>query len=348
MSGSIHVNSIARGISECDPVELTRSADNTRRLVFLPIIHSNKAKNGAVTGNFVYQRKLKADEWEKVPTGEEQLSKLKAGEGYRLELSTDAVTKLVTSLMDIEGIAEQVRSGRTNTTFVPTASDLAPLLKQLMESLDDGEALKELAKLGQENALRLNDLILNARIRSALKYWQEHKDDSDEETWQQFFSDRPWILSLISPEPIVVLKDKMYVGGTNASAKGGKTVDYGLINKQTNNTALLEIKTPKTQLLGSEYRGIFPLSSALSGSIIQVQTYKYSLLKNLPGLKEDFGFFEAANVPTYVLAGNTDQFKDDAQKRCFELGRKNSRDTIVITYDEVFIRLQLLLERNES
>jgi len=227
MSDTIHVNSIAYGISECDPIELTRSADDTRRLVFLPIIHNNKEKNGAVTGTFVYQRKLKANRWEKIPSGEEQLSKLKAGEGYRLELSTDSVTKLVTNLMEIEGIAEQVRSGRTNTTFVPTANDLAPLLKRLLESLDDEEALTELFKLGKENALRLNDLILNARIRSALKYWQEHENDADEEAWQQFFSGRPWILSLISPEPIVILQDKMYVGGTNASAKGGKKSTMG-------------------------------------------------------------------------------------------------------------------------
>jgi hypothetical protein len=128
MSNPIHVKSIAYGVSECDPIELARSVDDTRRLVFLPIIHNNKEKNGAVTGTFVYQRKLKTDKWDKVPSGDEQLSRLKAGEGYRLELSTDAVTKLVSSLMEIESIAEQVRSGSTNTTFVPTANDLAPLL----------------------------------------------------------------------------------------------------------------------------------------------------------------------------------------------------------------------------
>jgi len=109
----------------------------------------------------------------------------------------------------------------------------------------------------------------------------------------------------------------------------------------------LEIKTPETHLLGSEYRGVFPLANELSGSVIQVQTYKYNLLKGLAALKENFDFFEAANVPTYVLAGNTSRLKDENQKRCFELARKNSRDTTILTYDEVFTRLQLLLERNE-
>ena len=173
MANSIHVSSVYIGVSECDPIELMRSDDDTRRLVFLPIIHSNPSKNGSVNGNFIYQRKKKADEWEKITNSAESLSKLKAGEGYRLELSTDAVTKLVSGLMSVNEIADSVKRGRTNTTYVPSATELAPILEQLLNNLDDETLLDELFKLSKDNALRFNDLVLNARIRSALKYWEK-------------------------------------------------------------------------------------------------------------------------------------------------------------------------------
>ncbi len=345
MANPINVSSVFIGVSECDPIELMKSEDDTRRLVFLPIIHDNATKNGSVKGSFVYQRKRKADEWERVTNSTESLSKLKAGEGYRLDLSTDSVTKLVSGLMDINEIADAVKKGRTNTTFVPSARELAPILEQLLNSLDDNALLDELFKLSKDNALRFNDLVLNARIRSALTYWDEHKTDANEENWQKFFNGRPWILSLICAEPIIIYQTKMYTGGTNASGSGGKTVDFGLINKQTTNTALLEIKTPVTPLLASVYRSIHPPSTQLSGSVTQVQNYKYNLLKHLTTLQGGLEPFEAVNVATYVVAGDCFTLKSSIEKRSYELYRRNLSGTVVLTYDEVFERLRILLNR---
>ncbi|QLL08643.1 Shedu immune nuclease family protein [Mycobacterium vicinigordonae] len=343
MTNPIAVKSVARGISECDPIVLMESADKTRRLVFIPVIHNNPKKDWPAKGAFVYQRKLKADEWDKITIEGESLNRLKAGEGYKLELDSHALGELIGGLMDIEEIAEQVKKGRTNTTFVPSRADMAPILAKLIENSTDEQITTELAKLGRDQAVKINDLILHARIRSALKYWEEHKNDSTEENWQKYFSDRPWILSLLCPEPIIIMKSKMYVGGTNASGSGGKTVDYGFINKNTNNTALMEIKTPVAKLLAKEYRGIYPPSWDLAGAVTQVQNYKYHVLKNLPALKEDYGVFDAVNIPTYVITGNTAELTSDTFKRSFELYRKNLSGTIVLTFDEVFQRLRLLL-----
>lgn len=345
MSDSIHVTSVARGISECDPIELIVSGDGTRRLVFLPIIHNNPSKNGSVTGCFVYQRKKKDDTWERITNDGESLAKLKAGEGYKLDLPTDAVTKLVANLMDIQEISDVVNRGKTNTTFVPSAKELAPVLEQLLTTLDDEALLDELLKLSKDNALRFNDLVLNARIRAALNYWDNHRNDSNEENWQKFFNQRPWILSLICSEPIIVYKAKMYTGGTNASGSGGKNVDFGLINKQTRNTALLEIKTPLTPLIGKVYRSIYPPSHELSGSVTQVQNYKYGLLKNLLALRDGVEPFDAVDVATYVVVGDTGQLTTDVEKRSYELYRRNLSGTVVLTYDEVFERLRILLNR---
>jgi hypothetical protein len=343
MTNPIAVKSLARGISECEPIVLMESEDKTRRLVFIPVIHNNPNKDWPVNGTFVYQRKLKSDEWEKITVDGESLTRLKAGEGYKLELDSHAVGELMGGLLDIEEIAEQVKKGRTNTTFVPSTTDMAPILAKLIENSTDEQITAELAKLGQDKAVKINDLILNARIRGALKYWEEHKSDSTEENWQKYFNARQWILSLICPEPIVIMESKMYVGGTNASGSGGKTVDYAFINRNTNNTALVEIKNPCAKLLASEYRGMYPPSSELAGAVTQVQNYKYQVLKNLPALKEDYGVFDAVNIPTYVITGNTAELTSDTHKRSFELYRKTLSGTIVLTFDEVFQRLRLLL-----
>lgn len=340
----VAVKSVARGISECDPIVLMESPDNTRRLVFIPVIHNKPDKDSPINGTFVYQRKLRADQWEKISIEGESLSRLKAGEGYKLELDSHAVGELISGLMGIEEIANQVKKGRTNTTYVPSTADMAPILAKLIENSTDEQITEELVKLGRDNAIKINDLILHSRIRSALKYWETHRDDATEENWQKYFNDRPWILSLICPEPIVIMQSKMYVGGTTASGSGGKTVDYGFINKNTNNTALVEIKNPVAKLLSGEYRGIYPPSRDLAGAVIQVQNYKYQILKNLPALKEDYGAFDVVNIPTYVITGNTSELTSDIHKRSFELYRKSLSGTIALTFDEVFQRLKLLLD----
>lgn len=340
----VAVKSVARGISECDPIVLMESGDNTRRLVFIPVIHNKPDKASPINGTFVYQRKLKADDWEKISIEGESLSKLKAGEGYKLELDSHAVGELIGGLMSIEEIANQVKSGRTNTTYIPSTADMAPILAKLIENSSDEEITEELAKLGQDQAVKINDLIFHARIRRALKSWDENQNNSNEERWQKFFTARPWILALVCPEPIVIMQSKMYVGGANASSSGGKNVDYAYINKNTNNTALVEIKNPVAKLLASEYRGIYPPSRELAGAVVQVQNYKYQMLKSLPALKEDYGAFDVVNIPTYVITGNTTELTSDIHKRSFELYRKTLSGTIVLTFDEVFQRLRLLLD----
>src|SRR5581483_8463103 len=109
MTDPIAVKSVARGISECDPILLMESEDKTRQLVFIPVIHNNPNKDWPVNGTFVYQRKRKGDEWEKITVDGESLSRLKAGEGYKLELDSHAVKELISGLLDIEEIAEQVK-----------------------------------------------------------------------------------------------------------------------------------------------------------------------------------------------------------------------------------------------
>ncbi len=81
---------------------MLRESD-TRRLVFQAMI---VGKPGApVRGYFVWQRKRTTDEWEDI-TGE-TLTKLKADEGYRLELRSGEVAKLLQGIEARKRIYEE-------------------------------------------------------------------------------------------------------------------------------------------------------------------------------------------------------------------------------------------------
>jgi hypothetical protein len=88
---------------------------------------------------------------------------------------------------------------------------------------------------------------------------------------------------------------------------------------------------------------MYPPSGELAGAVTQVQNYKYHVLKNLPALKEDYRVFDAVNIPTYVVTGNTAELASDTHKRSFELYRKTLSGRRVLTFDEVFQRLRLLV-----
>ena len=96
----ITTESVAVGAEETDPIVLRES--ETRRLVFnAKIVDKPEAP---VRGYFVWQRKRAEDEWEDI-TGE-ALTRLKAGEGYSLELRSDEVATLLEGIQARKEIYE--------------------------------------------------------------------------------------------------------------------------------------------------------------------------------------------------------------------------------------------------
>jgi hypothetical protein len=79
---------------------------------------------------------------------------------------------------------------------------------------------------------------------------------------------------------------------------------------------LVEIKTPKTRLLGSEYRhGVFPPSQELAGAVAQVANYRDSLAKeNYTLAGKSLEGFQTFDSPCLVVAGNSSELTDAAKK----------------------------------
>jgi hypothetical protein len=159
------------------------------------------------------------------------------------------------------------------------------------------------------------------------------------------------VLSQAFAAPIIILEDKAYVGGKGIDNRQGKVTDFLIAGRLSQNAALIEIKTPKTRLLGTEYRaGVHGVSQEVSGAIVQVATQRDSLLKEYCGLvhksAEPFSAFSPHGL---VIAGNLqDELADMERKQSFELFRQGLRDVQLITYDELFSKVESLLESLEG
>lgn len=188
-------------------------------------------------------------------------------------------------------------------------------------------------------------------LRRVLDVWNKHHDNASEEFWQQTISANAFVLSQVFSYPVLIVRGKAFVGGKAIDNAGGKVLDFPLKNNLTDNVALLEIKTPTTKLLGPEYRnGVYSIGSEVSGAIGQVAGYRDSLLKNYFALRhESSSDFEAFSPKCVVLAGNLGaQFASQAERRSFELFRNELSHVTIVSFDELFAKVRVLLELLEG
>lgn len=188
-------------------------------------------------------------------------------------------------------------------------------------------------------------------LKNILKIWNENQENDDEEFWQKVFWDNSIILSQVFSFPVIFIEEKVYVGGKNLSNKGGNLVDFLLKNNLTKNTALIEIKTPKTKIIGSKYRlSVYSISADITGSIVQISNYKDSLTKNYHSLVATMqGEINAFNPSCMVIAGNAQaELTDQERIKSFELFRNGLKDVQLVTYDELFRKIEILIDLIEG
>lgn len=204
------------------------------------------------------------------------------------------------------------------------------------------------------NALPLiNELIFNTNMALqginkfilAIKYWENNKDNSTESDWHEFFVKNNWILSQCFSAPFLLFNEKAYVGGKNISNKNGSILDFIYKNNLIDNIAILEIKTPTAHLIGREYRNdICSVSSELTGSINQILNYKDRLQKEYFVNRYNSNInFSVLNPKCILIIGNLEELSE-VERRSFELFRADLRSIEIITYDELFEKINLLKE----
>lgn len=182
------------------------------------------------------------------------------------------------------------------------------------------------------------------RIIDILRIWDNNKTNGDEEFWQIQLTGNSYVISQVFATPAVFIKDKAYVGGMNIDRKDAKFVDYLFSMESSREAILVEIKTPVTKLLGSKYRGIYCPSSELTGAIVQVLEYRTELINNLQGITKETQYnISAFNPKCVIIAGNgNSQLKGGVQRKSFELFRSTLKDVEIVTYDELFRKVEVL------
>jgi len=202
--------------------------------------------------------------------------------------------------------------------------------------------------LGQKKLKDIDSLVSVVHLENISKKWDENKDNDNEEFWQKLFQDNAWILSQIFSCPFILIGKKFYCGGKEDDDKGGVKGDLLYQNDLTGNLAFVEIKTPKTTIVGSEYRGkeegkvnvIYSMSNEVSGGTNQVLNQRKVYL-NTHG--DNNGKF-LHNAKCILVIGKISDFKNDDEKRSFELFRSSTKEVEIITFDELFGRVDAFLK----
>lgn len=363
------VRSTSRSSAKTDDIELR--VTSLTRLVFRPLLIDNARDPAAsVKGTFIFQKKAKNDEWEDILSP--PLSHLKIGDDVRLPLSSEELFKLhselssLYQLVAVEGIpkgrAEYVKADAVFRQLADMSNEelrsviggrkklgaaaLARLIRWAASADNFSLLFDRLAELGEDDLLKLNAALGIAGIKRALKQWTENRQKKDEDFWHDLLAKQSFALEQIFHVPIVIIKSKAYMGGKSVLNTGGKIVDFLVKNRVTSSVALVEIKTPATPLLGEEYRtGVYNVSKDLSGAVQQVLCYREALSREQSDLLNpevvDADVFDPLCV---VLIGSAKRELDDKDKKqAFELFRRQLSDVTVVTYDEMYGRMQRLV-----
>lgn len=108
-----------------------------------------------------------------------------------------------------------------------------------------------------------------SQINKVLEIWRSNKINCNEEFWQSTLTEYSWIISQIFAAPVLLYKEKAYVGGKTIHNKGANLVDIIYKNDLSSNVVIVELKTPCTEILGGEYRQTYSMSSEMTGAISQ-------------------------------------------------------------------------------
>lgn len=270
------------------------------------------------------------------------------------EVNFDLLSKLV-EILKQEDIALTINE-RTLQQFLEISERsginvVSRLIEWITTTGKIEDVISVLEKLEVDDLQKLNAAVGLSGLKTALTIWQNNKENDSEEFWHGFLSKNSFMFAQLFSFPVIVLKDKAYVGGKSIGNTGGNIVDFLCANHLTRNVALIEIKTPKTKLLGSKYRGdIYNISNDLSGSVVQVTNYKNSLLQNHLSLssREEEGF-EAFDPKCIVIIGNVhSELAEKKQRKTLELFRMGLKEVQVIAYDELFSKVEFLVDLLEG
>lgn len=360
--GKIDVISTSLKTADASPIVLNKT--EMIQTKFEPVLVENdKEPIKCVSGRLVYEKKRKNEE--EFPTEKVTRQSVKVENFMEISLDTSENYKLFQGLKSLYDLYEdigQTPMGSTTYTKVdisfkqfqsiiqsdPSAArllgqsenfELVKMLLQIITQTDSLDSLRNsLKELEQLNVNALTNAISIERLERILRILEKNIDSDNEELWQNIFEENQWILSQIFSCPCTIFEEKAYVGGKGISNVGGNVCDLIYQNNLTQNIALIEIKTPRTPLFGSQYRGTYSLSSDMSGAINQILNYKDKLTKEYyANCHNSSKFFEVLTPKCFLVIGKVHGL-DKTQIAALENYRNSLTNVTIITFDELIQR----------
>lgn len=334
------------------------------RTSFVPdLIQNDKNPECCVSGKLIHERKQKKAE--KFPTQSISKKDIRVGDAMEIALSPDETKRLYEGLKNrydlyasvdripmgfaryirldygTKELLQRLKDFKSSGNF--TNEDIVEIIELLSGMLieDPSESLTQ--KLSNiQTSLNLN------RLKIARDKFKLLLGTNQEEEWQKFFKENQWLISLLFQSPFTLYQAKAYVGGKEIDNTEGHIADFLYENEATHNIALIEIKTPFTELLGKRYRnGVYVVSDELSGGINQLLTYKQSLLSEYELVEKKNK--NALNPTCILIIGSTEELvADEDMLSSFELFRSALTAVTIITYDELLSKLDNLISVLEN
>lgn len=373
-NNTVEVISTSANTADASPIVLNKT--NMIRFRFLPVLVDNKQEpKKCVSGKLLLERKRKNEKCYPSETmgTENRLSRcsVKVGDWMEIQLDTSETYKLFHGLWQLYTLYDNIGEipygsttyARVDNSFRqflsiikddPSAArmigeeknyDLVKTLLRLITQTSSLESLKKsLSELEDNNLQQLTSSLNIEKLQRVATLMQNNLCNNSEEFWQsKVFSENQWVLAQIFACPFTIFADKAYVGGKGINNNGGNICDFIYQNNMSQNVALIEIKTPCTEIIGGIYRGTYSFSKELSGAINQVLNYKDKLTKEYYMLSHQHSKpFEVLSPRCVVIIGMLSSLKPD-QVAAFENFRNSLNNVLIITFDELHQRITDLI-----
>lgn len=359
------IDVVSRSAMTADATPVVLSSTERFRFRFMPMLVDNQNNpEQSVRGKLLLERKPKNEKYfptdsvapcEKVTRGS-----AKNGDWVEIELHSEETYNLfmgLKKLYDLSGCMNGIPFGSARfaqidssfSSFLeviqndPSAArmigepqnfELIKTLLQLITQTSSHESLKNsLSSLANENLQALTTSASLEGLKRVEALMRENLDNGKEEFWQQkVFNENQWVLAQIFSCPCTIYAQKAFVGGKSLDNKGGNVCDFIYRNKMTQNVALIEIKTPCTEIVGKPYRETYSMSLDMSGAVNQVLNYRDELQKNFSTLTRDLEEADTVRAfsPKCVVVIGKISTLNAKQQKAFELYRNSFNNLTII------------------
>lgn len=350
--------------------------NKTTRISYIPkIIDKGDDWSNSVSGCFIAQRKGPNESWDDIDGI--SLSNLKKGEWTKFELHSSDLLNALNYSEELKKMCMQEKSLykihnkqilildenvdkeeiKTLVGMIDNSEYSIDIIKDILKNNDNWKDiiaflyqddnkdrfLDAIQSLKSENKNELFNILNLSRINP--KIIKENLSNSQEEFWQKLFNDNPQFIYCIIPSMMQIIGSKAFVGGKNINNKGGSIADF-IFNSNIKNVSIIEIKTPTTPLLGSQYRdNVYCPSKDLTAAIIQVKEQKDTFLKEYNSFRSKYmdenKELYAFDPKCYLIIGSTDGM-DAVKIKSLNLYRNELRNVEIITFNELYKKLEII------